>query len=54
MKMAKKDCLERGGHCYITRPEMIATNPPKHKRVCKHCGHEQIGTVQPGIDWRDG
>jgi hypothetical protein len=51
--LSEKECVKVGGHCYELLPEVLCSIPPQYIRVCKHCGHQQIGMEQPDIAWRD-
>jgi len=52
-KLSETACLELGGHCYELQDRVIASAPVQYVRVCKHCGHTQLGIEQPHVDWHD-
>ena len=52
-KLTEKECLEMGGHCWETLPEVLMSNPPQYQRRCKHCGKTQIGHARESFEWRD-
>jgi hypothetical protein len=55
--LPEEACVALGGHCYEESPWVTVADmiPPyaTHWRICKHCGHRQIGKEQPRILWSD-
>jgi len=45
--LTEGDCMKIGGHCYVASNIVIATNPPIHTRICRHCGKRQESTTIP-------
>ena len=50
--MSEEECLKIGGHCWEEDNIVVATNPPRYHRRCKHCGKVQEG-VNEGMRWYD-
>jgi len=52
--LGEDECVAIGGHCYEIEPYILTSNPPRSRRVCKHCGKRQLSIPwSPKGEWQD-